>query len=298
MVQQPHYLLICDSIISSPATVNNELIPSLGLGRWHFVLEQMDGSERLEAADCESYIHQDRLALLVVVRGLEALEQSSLVRLVTTSRYVDRGLRFGLPNWRETNYQWESFGERKPVRNADLWRRVDVAMQYHKVTCRLLKGHVHVAEPERAEAQEFMEPQTVAASSPMSTSSAPTPELESAMVASANTSTRVAVPFAPPKIAYRMDAPHRNNLHRHNLNRNQSDRRHSQEASTLLHFRAARSASLPNPHYLQIPKAASPANRLQWWEMAARLDNLASFVQSTCELADQTRVSLRESAFT
>ena len=113
----------------------------MGLGRWQIVLERIDGSERLEAQDCEPEIHRDRLALLAVVRGWKRLEQAGHVRLVTTSRYVDRGLRFGLPNWRDTNYRWESFGSLQPIRNADLWQRVDVAMQYHAIVCRWLKPH-------------------------------------------------------------------------------------------------------------------------------------------------------------
>ncbi len=83
----------------------------------------------LEAADSEASIHPDRLALLSVVRGLEALEQPSKVNLVTTSRYVSRGLKYGLNTWRRTDYCWESFGEQKPVRNADLWQRVDQALE-------------------------------------------------------------------------------------------------------------------------------------------------------------------------
>lgn len=153
MVTKPHFLLICDSAISTPATIDGVSQPAVGLGKWNFVLERIDGPERLEAQDCESYIHQDRLALLAVVRGLEALEQTSTVRLVTTSRYVDRGLRFGLPNWRETKYQWESFGMRKPIRNADLWKRIDVALSYHEIACRLLKSSIAVTD---SQGDEFL----------------------------------------------------------------------------------------------------------------------------------------------
>jgi ribonuclease HI len=235
--------------------VNNELMPSIGLGRWHFVLERMDGPERLEAADCESYIHHDRLALLAVVRGLEALEQASLVRLVTTSRYVDRGLRFGLPNWRETNYQWESFGERKSVRNADLWRRVDVAMQYHNVNCRLLKSNVASAESEGSSIQEFQEPTTaVSAALTNATNSAAHP-----MTTAPIRSTELVGRFAPSRVAYRVDAPHR-----------------------------AISASNRSRTNRATPKVASHAARLQWWEMAANWDNPALFAGSQRESAYET----------
>jgi hypothetical protein len=41
-----------------------------------------------------------------------------------------------LEQWRENNWQWESYGEMTPIRNRDLWRRIDRAMRYHKVDCR------------------------------------------------------------------------------------------------------------------------------------------------------------------
>jgi ribonuclease HI len=115
-------------------------------GRWHFVLERIDAAERLEATDGERAQPRERLALLAVVRGLEALEQPSQVTLVTTSRYVSRGLRYGLSEWREANYSWEHFGVQKPIRNADLWQRIDCAMQYHEVACRLLESSLARSE--------------------------------------------------------------------------------------------------------------------------------------------------------
>ncbi len=97
------------------------------------MLERIDAAERLEAADGERGQPRERLALLAVVRGLEAIEQPSQVTLVTTSRYVARGLRYGLAEWRETGYIWEHFGVQKPIRNADLWQRIDGAMQFMKL---------------------------------------------------------------------------------------------------------------------------------------------------------------------
>ena len=90
----------------------------------------------LEAADDEPESDPARLELLAVVRGLEALDQPSRVTLVTPSRYVTRGLRFGLDEWRENGWQWERFGEMQRVKNCDLWQRIDRAMRYHRIDCR------------------------------------------------------------------------------------------------------------------------------------------------------------------
>ena len=97
----------------------------------------MDGRTRFEAADEEVESEEGRLALLAVVRGLEALEQPSRVTVVTPSRYVSRGFLFGLEEWRENGWRWERFGEMTAIKNRDLWQRIDRAMQYHQVECRV-----------------------------------------------------------------------------------------------------------------------------------------------------------------
>lgn len=146
VLAKPHYLLFCNAHVSDGAACDAEPVG----GRWHFVLERIDLNERLEAADSERAQPRDRLALLAVVRGLEAIEMPSQVTLVTTSRYVARGLRYGLGEWREANYSWEHFGMQKPIRNADLWQRIDGALRYHEVACRLLESSL--AAPELAPA--------------------------------------------------------------------------------------------------------------------------------------------------
>ena len=124
----PHYLLIAESF-SNPARGSG--------GRWRFVLEQIGGSQRIEAANDEPMMGGERLALLAVVRGLEALDQPSRVTLITPSRHVGNGLRRGLDAWRENGWCWERFGQMTPIKHRDLWQRIDRAMQFHQVECRV-----------------------------------------------------------------------------------------------------------------------------------------------------------------
>jgi hypothetical protein len=77
----------------------------------------------------------ERLELLAVVRGLEALDGPARVTLVTRSRYVSRGIRFGITEWRANEWQWERFGRVVPVKDHDLWQRVDRALLFHRVEC-------------------------------------------------------------------------------------------------------------------------------------------------------------------
>jgi hypothetical protein len=58
------------------------------------------------------------------------------VTLVTANRYVTRGLQYGLTEWRDNDFSWEHFGAVQPIRNADIWRRIDRALAFHMVQCR------------------------------------------------------------------------------------------------------------------------------------------------------------------
>lgn len=102
---------------------------------WKFVLQSIGCEDRLTAADSESNTRRSRLELLAVVRGLEALERPSRVTLLTRSRYVSRGIRRQLSQWREHQWRWERFGTFVPIRDFDLWQRIDRALEFHKVEC-------------------------------------------------------------------------------------------------------------------------------------------------------------------
>ncbi|GAB4135918.1 RNase H family protein [Thermopirellula anaerolimosa] len=119
------------------------LITQTGVGgdphRWRFILRTPDGCDEMTAEDVEPDSVGERLELLTLVRGLEALNQPSHVTILTTNRYIREGLLRGLPEWRENGWEWECFQHRVPVKNGDLWKRVDRALQFHTVDCRILR---------------------------------------------------------------------------------------------------------------------------------------------------------------
>lgn len=100
---------------------------------WRFRLTEIDGDHQLEIIDREPGCCPERLGLLAVVRGLEAIDRPSRVFLTTSSRYVHQGIAFGLDEWRENDWRWECFGRLVPIKNLDLWQRIDLALQYHEV---------------------------------------------------------------------------------------------------------------------------------------------------------------------
>jgi ribonuclease HI len=120
----PHYLLRTETFRSRR-----------GGQRWKFTLKSIGTDERLTASDAEPAIDRSRLELLAVVRGLESLDGPSRVTLLTRSRYVSRGIHRQLGQWRDHRWQWERFGTMSPIRDFDLWRRIDRALEYHTIEC-------------------------------------------------------------------------------------------------------------------------------------------------------------------
>jgi ribonuclease HI len=152
-VPAPHFLLFSSARHTRPPHESNA-------GQWHFVIRASDGTTTLEAEDAESEVSRDRLELLAIVRGLEALEQPSSVTIITSSRYIQRGLLHGLVNWRENGWQWERFGALTPVKNADLWRRIDHAMRFHAVRCRVISAKTTAANAPAATDHSVPPPST------------------------------------------------------------------------------------------------------------------------------------------
>ena len=120
----PHYLLLTDSVGRTCQT-----------REWRFVLQPTGAGEQIVAADVETDADDMRLALLAVVRGLEALNGPSRVTLLVANRFVRRGIRRDLTQWRERGWRWERFGQLVPIRDLDLWQRIDRALAIHQVEC-------------------------------------------------------------------------------------------------------------------------------------------------------------------
>jgi ribonuclease HI len=88
------------------------------------------------------------MELMAAIRALEALKRPCRVHLVTDSNYVRQGITEWLPRWRANG--WRTAG-RKPVKNADLWQRLDEAASRHEVRWSWVRGHSGHPENERAD---------------------------------------------------------------------------------------------------------------------------------------------------
>lgn len=157
----PHFLLLTQAQTTQSPSDERSSAHSFGNpqgGFWKFVLEKIGGSQRVEVSETEPGVWGERLQLLAVVRGLEALEQPSKVTLITPSRFVGNGIRNNLPQWRESRWQWEHFGEMTQIKNVDLWKRIDQALQYHQLDCRIWDFESPEVAPSRPTARPTATP--------------------------------------------------------------------------------------------------------------------------------------------
>ncbi len=144
------YLLVCQANSNSFCD-----------GSWSFAVETASGDSVLQAEDVETG-DLNRLTLLAAVRGLESIDGPASVLLLSNNRYLIRSLSDSLPRWRANGFEWEHFGRKMEVQHADLWRRVDHALDIHCVqacliSSRLVSGgssRLATKESPRAEAEQ------------------------------------------------------------------------------------------------------------------------------------------------
>jgi len=117
-----------------------------GPGGWGGVLKY--NGHRRELSGGERETTNNRMELMAVIRSLETLKRPCEVVLHTDSTYVMKGMTEWLEQWKRRN--WRTAG-RKPVKNVELWLRLEEAVQRHQVHWRWVKGHSGVPENERAD---------------------------------------------------------------------------------------------------------------------------------------------------
>ncbi|MDQ7075390.1 MAG: ribonuclease HI [Gammaproteobacteria bacterium] len=117
-----------------------------GPGGWGVLLRYQDTEKELKGG--ESDTTNNRMELMAAIRGLESLKRESVVALTTDSQYVKKGITEWITNWKKRNWMTAA---RKPVKNADLWQRLEKAAAPHQVEWKWVKGHSGHIENERVD---------------------------------------------------------------------------------------------------------------------------------------------------
>jgi ribonuclease HI len=117
-----------------------------GPGGWGAVLRT--GRHEKELFGGEALTTNNRMELMAAIQALEALREPCNVVLTTDSQYVRKGITEWMANWKKRGWRTAA---KQPVKNVDLWQRLDEARQRHQIEWRWVKGHSGHVDNERAD---------------------------------------------------------------------------------------------------------------------------------------------------
>ena len=135
-MSEPHVIIHTDGACSG----------NPGPGGWGAILAFGDSVKELKGG--EPHTTNNRMELMAAISALEALKRPSTVEMHTDSQYVQQGISQWITKWKRNG--WKT-ADKKPVKNVDLWQRLDAAMQQHKVKWHWVKGHAGHELNERAD---------------------------------------------------------------------------------------------------------------------------------------------------
>ena len=118
-----------------------------GPGGWGVLLRY--GTSERELCGGEAATTNNRMELMAAIKAIEALKRPSQVRLHTDSVYLRDGITRWISGWKANGWKTAA---RKPVKNVDLWRRLDALAAGHRIEWRWVKGHAGHPDNERADA--------------------------------------------------------------------------------------------------------------------------------------------------
>ena len=118
-----------------------------GPGGWGAVLRY--GSTERELSGGEPLTTNNRMEMMAAIAALEALKRPSRVALTTDSEYLKNGITVWIHGWKKRGWKTAA---KKPVKNVDLWQRLEAAVERHQVQWHWVRGHDGHPENERADA--------------------------------------------------------------------------------------------------------------------------------------------------
>ncbi|MBK8174107.1 MAG: ribonuclease HI [Rhodospirillales bacterium] len=129
-----------------------------GPGGWGVILRWRDHEKELSGS--EAFTTNNRMEMTAAIEALASLKRPSVVRLFTDSTYLRDGITRWMANWKRNG--WRT-ADKKPVKNTDLWQRLDAASAPHRIDWQWVRGHAGHVENERADALARAAARTVTA---------------------------------------------------------------------------------------------------------------------------------------
>jgi len=123
-----------------------------GPGGWGVVLQAIDAGDIVKERELSGGAGEttnNQMELMAAINALETLDRASSITVVTDSSYVKDGVSTWIHGWKQNGWKTAA---KKPVKNVELWQRLDAAQARHNVTWEWVKGHAGHPENERADA--------------------------------------------------------------------------------------------------------------------------------------------------
>lgn len=122
-----------------------------GPGGWGYILRHVSSGKQRESSGGDAETTNNRMELSAVIEGLAALTRRTSVEVVTDSAYVADGAAKWMPSWKKNGWKRREKGQLKPVKNEELWKRLDELLGSHDVSFTRVKGHSGHPENERCD---------------------------------------------------------------------------------------------------------------------------------------------------
>jgi len=122
-----------------------------GPGGWAFLLRCPKTLKELERSGGDPNTTNNQMELVAVIRGLETLREPCRVSLYSDSKYVGQGITSWMAGWKSRGWKRKEGGKLVPVKNVELWRRLDELMQTHAIDFHHVRGHAGHTENERCD---------------------------------------------------------------------------------------------------------------------------------------------------
>jgi ribonuclease HI len=137
---------VSDALSHAVIHTDGGAAPNPGAGGWAAILSFGDRDKELKGGEPDTT--NNRMELMAAISALEALKRPCRVDLHTDSKYVQQGISQWIHNWKRNG--WKT-ADKKPVKNGELWQRLDAAVAHHQVRWHWVKGHAGHEFNERAD---------------------------------------------------------------------------------------------------------------------------------------------------
>ena len=122
-----------------------------GPGGWGCILRHRASGTEKELSGGAANSTNNQMEMMAVISGLESLTRATAVEVITDSKYVADGCTSWMPNWKKNGWKRKDGARWVPVKNVELWQRLDGLLTKHRVRFTVVKGHSGHPENERCD---------------------------------------------------------------------------------------------------------------------------------------------------